>query len=272
MDKRIQELIFSAEQYELVDFKETGKQVRALSEQLKTAKNIDELKPTIALVALTFYEECQQRRQGQIAQLNESFFAFFLEVTSTYEYVQGLNEMVSLFLSKREAENNITRIALTFRELQNPFAKSLLLCFDYMLIMEGVFDEAVRIIYRLAAMRENVILSVDEIRYDTPSCLKGDLEILLGKEMITVLYDGYSSIIRNAIAHASFTFDRSTGKTSFLDLYKRGRMRLRKRQITLSYNELFTNYYQKLEDVATYLNMIIGLLFVKIIAVSENFK
>jgi hypothetical protein len=114
-------------------------------------------------------------------------------------------------------------------------------CVGYLLIVEGVLRELCEYILMLDDIRTGKSRSFSQIE----SLPLFDLVVkeIRSKADISVVADGYCNHLRNAIAHANFTFDETTQKMSFRDEYK-GKVI----SVDLNMDE-FGEYYLKIDDL-----------------------
>ena len=69
----------------------------------------------------------------------------------------------------------------------------------YLLFLEGVYDEDIRILYAIKKSAEGVKVDYQSIEHGDIRDLKKDLD--------PVFFEGYCDRLRNSIAHAKFKFN-----------------------------------------------------------------
>lgn len=121
-------------------------------------------------------------------------------------------------------------------------------CFAYIMIVEGVFRELCEYILMLDDVRTGKARTPSQIEnlpmYDL-------VQEIRSKSDISVLTEGYSNHLRNAIAHANFRFINAA-KMNFKDIY-------RGREIDVggfTLEEFGKNYYLKIDDLYTLISSI----------------
>jgi hypothetical protein len=115
-------------------------------------------------------------------------------------------------------------------------------CFLYMINAEGVFDEAITLLYGLLLEHAERPVTVEELHEMYLKDIK--IEPLRAKAP-AALFEGLSRVVRNAIAHCRFYFEQNTKQMIFLDKnFRTGKER------PLSYSaDEFDELYTKLDNV-----------------------
>lgn len=110
-------------------------------------------------------------------------------------------------------------------------------CFLYLLMVEGLYDENIKILYMFKRATKGEKVDYENIRERPLHFFKNEIE--------PVFFEGYNNRIRNAIAHAKFRFDDKTNRMIFWDRKTRYQPEFRK---ALSLREFGIKYYEKIDD------------------------
>lgn len=112
------------------------------------------------------------------------------------------------------------------------------LCFMYLISVEGLYDENIKILYIFRKAAKGV-----DVDYDT---ISEDKSLWSFKsELQPVFFEGYNNRIRNAIAHAKFRFDDAKNKMIFKDIATKHQPEYRDE---LSLTEFAIKYYDKIDS------------------------
>ena len=113
------------------------------------------------------------------------------------------------------------------------------MCFHYQLYVEGVFDEAIRLLYLLTSSGKGESTSLEEINKMSLWKLRSEFKRL---GLPDVFFKGWENgRVRNSIAHCRFRYDNSLGKMRFKDTDPTGRNPDYDRSFTLAeFGELGT--------------------------------
>lgn len=95
----------------------------------------------------------------------------------------------------------------------NPIERYYLNCFTYMIIIEGLYEQWIKILYYLYYQTNKRNITLDQINKDNLQNLINNLKIWGVNEIIFECYN--EGHLRNAIAHAHFSFNESTNKMKF---------------------------------------------------------
>jgi len=124
------------------------------------------------------------------------------------------------------------------------------LCFMYLISIEGLYDENIRILYILRKAAEGIDVNYEAIQQKSLWFFKSDLD--------PVFFEGYNNRIRNAIAHARFRFDDLGNKMIFKDIATKRQPGYRDE---LSLREFEIRYYNKIDSfclLRTYYLLLLG--------------
>jgi hypothetical protein len=126
------------------------------------------------------------------------------------------------------------------------------ICFIYMLFVEGLFDEVIRMLYILNEAGKDKDVKYEDVENKSPHNFKGKID--------SIFLEGYDKRLRNSIAHARFKFDQKTGKMIFQDIKTKKQPEYKK---SLSLEEFGINYYDKIADFCRLMNFYMLLLGVR---------
>ena len=117
-------------------------------------------------------------------------------------------------------------------------------CFAYVMIVEGVFREICEYILMLDDIRTGKSRTFNQINalsiYDLVQQIRSQSDI-------SILTKGYFNRLRNAIAHANFRLDETTGKMNFKDVHQG----VERDVGDFTLEEFGKNYYLKIDDLYT---------------------
>jgi hypothetical protein len=123
------------------------------------------------------------------------------------------------------------------------------LCFMYLVYVEGVYDEYIRLLYTFRKATDGVNIAFEAIKD------KGVWE--LATDLDPVFSEGYNNRIRNAIAHAKFKYDDANKIMSFRDRATKNQHEYSK---SLSLEEFGIQYYDKIDSFCRLVNFYFVLL------------
>lgn len=154
--------------------------------------------------------------------------------------------------SGNEALSNLAEIYLTLVASKRLSEKRRYygLCFMYLISIEGLYDENIRILYIFRKAAEGVDVDYELIQEKKLWFTKSELE--------PVFFEGYNNRIRNAIAHARFRFDDTKNKMIFKDIATKHQPKYSRE---LSLIEFGVKYYGKIDSfcrLRTYYMILLG--------------
>lgn len=152
---------------------------------------------------------------------------------------ETFDKIVPALETGTEALSNLKRI---YRELVasknlSESGRYYSICFMYLVLVEGVYDENIRMLYTFRKATEGVSIDYEEIKDRGIGSFKKGLD--------PIFFEGYNDRIRNAIAHAGFNYDDTSKVMSFRDRADRARSEYSK---SLSLKKFGTQCYDKLDD------------------------
>ncbi len=244
---------------------------------------VDELMPILNLELYPSYQNDWQRF-NYTSRLFQSLFElqdFYLtKVEATSPELMTQTYQVGEILDARNEPLNIANsIYRLIDKTDDHMEKFFLGCYQYLVAVDGVFDQTIRALYVLASIfyKEPKTLansrSLDvEHRDDRRTrneedrnrrenwSLRAWLELYLGGyEKADALYEGYNSNLRNSIAHANFSYNKETKKITFRDFDRDGRPSCE--PFNLELNELFDRI-NKVMSVSNYTSHFLAFLAV----------
>jgi len=137
------------------------------------------------------------------------------------------------------------------------------MCFHYQLYVEGVFDEAIRLLYLLTSSGKGKSASLEEINKMSLWKLRSEFQSL---GLPDVFFEGWENgRVRNSIAHCRFRYDNNLGRMRFKDIDSTGRNPDYDRSFTLAeFSELGT----KVSDVYLIIQNILFMLRIRQLVLS----
>ena len=193
----------------------------------------------------------------------------FIEFTNLFESIikkpgqlpRTLQGLLPAFETSNQAIENINEVyqALIAPNNQTEKRKYYALCFIYLILIEGLFDENIRILYSIEKAIAGEEVDYEKIRERSLGELKGDLA--------PVLFEGYNNRLRNAIAHAKFSYDEHTEKMTFRD--RRNRVQPEYCEV-LSIKEFIELYFGKADSVSRLIYQYLLVLAVLDLALSPQ--
>jgi len=206
-----------------------------------------------------FRQECFQQIESIIASaLLEQKSGFYNKLLELYPLIRSL----------REPSQNIDTIKKVFLNLDaRKFERERFygLCFLYLIVIEGIYDEWMRILYALKMAAEGINVSLNDVRKKTLWDIRGEFRKV---GVSDILFEGWEEKnIRNAIGHARFSYDENTKQMTFVNIGPRTGIEKYRRSFT--YNE-FVETGLKVELVYYISEHILFLLRIWDLIVSPN--
>jgi hypothetical protein len=164
---------------------------------------------------------------------------------------ETFDKILPELITGTEALNNLGRIYLELVKSKNlsESGNYYSICFMYLVFVEGVFDEHIRMLYTFRKAADGVSIDYEAIK-------EADIRDFT-KNLDPIFFEGYNDRIRNAIAHAKFNYEDASKVMSFRDRATKVRPEYSK---SLSLNEFGTQYYNKLHDFCHLVDFYIILL------------
>jgi hypothetical protein len=142
------------------------------------------------------------------------------------------NEAFAILRRTQTAQETFQRILSVATQQKEDLTQMYLLCFLYLILFEGVYDEVIRFLYALHLKLPN---SNSKIK---------DIKDRFNRDRVgQSLFDGWNPTVRNGIAHATFSLDPRTEQAYFED-------RQSNKSELLSFDS-FRDMAQKIFDVGT---------------------
>jgi len=245
-----------------MSFKERGEHLHELSQNIGTklpvtGKWVQHLAETMMLPHVTLQEA--------MADLDDVFKAFrveyigsdrnahhrekcFDELTKLLKEIlekpnktsKTLDGLLPAFETANQALENIAEIyqALVTSAGLSEKQRYYGFCFMYLIFIEGLYDENIRILYAIKKAIEGNDTDYEKIKEKSLGDFKSDLA--------PVFFEGYNNHLRNAIAHARFSFNDKAEKMTFKDRKNKTQVEFSE---TLTIQEFVLNYYGKVDNV-----------------------
>jgi len=103
-------------------------------------------------------------------------------------------------------QEKVNRIMFVATKETNEVSKMYLLCFVYLLLLQGIYDQFIRFLYALHKK-----LATEEAN------LRSIKTQFIQDHVGATLFDGWNRIVRNAIAHSTFTVNETAREILFED-------------------------------------------------------
>jgi len=262
----------------IMSFKVRAKELHKLAGRFSrggfatTARWIEQLSKTLKLPRVTFGEATEDLKDihqafknefvgaNETANYREKCFEAFeslilgmIDTRGHLESSKAFERVNPALKSGNQALRNIAEIYLALiasRDL-NDKRRYYGLCFMYLILIEGLFDENIRILYILKKASEGIDIDYDEIKEKPLRFFEDKLD--------PIFFEGYNNHIRNSIAHARFRFDQKKKKMIFKDRPYENQKGFK---MSLSLREFGTEYYEKIDSfcrLRTYYLLFLGL-------------
>jgi len=170
------------------------------------------------------------------------------------KFAPKLLELKPLFEDMRKTAKNIEVVSKVFMKTNDIMERYFGTCFIYLLQIEGEFDSIVRLLYVLKMAERGVDVSLDDVYKMSLHCLHKKLKDL---GMPGMLFKGWNNHIRNAIAHAHFTFDKETKCMIFVDINPTTGEEIYKETLPLN---KFNEYVSAIDEVCNIFQLLLLLL------------
>jgi len=269
LPRRIEELERIAAFFKQENFKETARQIKRATKSLSTGKPpADVLRENFRKTYRSFQAKFVQKdsfRKSIFSQIDDTLMSAISAQRGRIK--QKFKELAKLFVKMREASENIGVIASVFLRSKSLTKKEKYYgaCVVYLMIVEGLFDKMIRVLYVLRHAANGIDVSLKDVYSKSPWELRRYLRRTLGGS--DILFGGWENRhLRNAIAHSNFKYDEKTKKMNFQDVNPTGRVTYNK---SLSFDQ-FSKYYQKIDDVSYLVNRMVMLIRVRDLIISPD--
>lgn len=119
-----------------------------------------------------------------------------------------------------ETDGKLNRLHEVIKDLED-LPRYYVLCFAFMIAMEGYYDELVRLVYCVREfISTGIVADPDLLKYEPIDRLYSALRFH-SPTIIAIWTHGHH--VRNAIAHARFTYDEKKKMMRFIDVIERGK-------------------------------------------------
>ncbi len=191
----------------------TASWIEYFADKLSEAEQGPELESNLDKMVNSFRTEFGNRgpSYGNLLQAIEPPISFLLRRPGPEQL-----KFFDLFAELARNAQNLSAIDQAFR----PFPKGRLrfygLCLMYLMNSEGMFDQAIRLLYGLLLDRKGEPINIGDLSQIPVKRIKKKLvAIKAPDELFEGWLDGH---VRNAIAHCRFYYDEKTGRMYFNDI------------------------------------------------------
>jgi hypothetical protein len=159
----------------------------------------------------SFGQEYRERCFEEIANL------IFDAVVSTdpSKPRKSLSDLEPILVSLNKSKKTIDEISKVIQTVTRQEARFHLICYSYLIIVEGIFDELVRIIFFFSALKKGKEVTISDL---TKMEVKDIFKKIEPKPIILKNW-WEKKHIRNAIGHATVNYDLSKNQITFIDNY-----------------------------------------------------
>lgn len=243
----------------------TARELNSLSKMLQTATSFAQLRPQLKRLLQQFERDWRApERDYKLYMALRRCTNFYLQrKAKQYAFTRYVGTFERHLEARRKAEDTIRKMIEFARASSTEEEKVIWMSLVYVLAVEGVFDQSVRMLYVLVNYAETRTLVILRRTHDqTLWDIKRNLERLLGNRRTKPIFEGWQNHLRNSIAHANFSFDSSQSKMVFRDFVPGTGIRSWGPRC-LSLQELTDDYYQKLENVSSYLTFLLWIMIAR---------
>ena len=249
-----------AKEFSSVGLNSTAGQIRSMNSGLATFTKQAQWQDAWKKIEQEFANEWSSGSAHR-ADIYTHIFSVLAPVARDPNTVTTINSLIPLFESRRRAEDTIREIAGLSKGASTNYQGYLLVCFSYVMSMEGVFDETARFILILANLGRGTVVNYSAAQNDSWSTLKNKLQPF-GNDFVRVIFDGHENHLRNSIAHARFTYDLKKNTITFEDFDPKTQT-VSWGPTELAYKQVLDDYYQKIEDLASFVGLFLGMLHLR---------
>jgi hypothetical protein len=194
----------------------------------------------------------------------DNLFSRLTHKRSAIEIGQLLKGTVEIMNTLDETDRKLKTLRALMKTAQPP-ANFHLLCFLFVLAMEGYYDELVRFVYAAEELiSTGQMPHADELRFKPVAEMKESISV--GSEVVLGIWEkGHR--IRNAVAHATFYYDDSTKRMRFVDVDSKSKQV--KFEETLTHADV-AGLYQKIGIIGAALHVLLALLFIYLLLTTPH--
>jgi hypothetical protein len=220
LERRLEELKKIEDIFSRRKFSETSNRIKMLRSLINEPIISITLKNEYYELLMIFAKEFSQRynfgQEYRLQCFKEIADLMFGAATSNTpaKFRKSILELEPIFISLNNGKKIIDEIA---QGLKNTDEKTFfhLLCYSYLIIVEGIFDELIRVIYFLSALKNGNDIPIEQLKrletYDVYNKINPKPIIL--KNWIEKKHT------RNAIGHATVYYEPSKKEVTFIDNY-----------------------------------------------------
>jgi hypothetical protein len=239
MEKQIEELLEIAKFFQKQGYLKTASEITLLVKILTRRKQVPRFEE-FAEKAASITSIFQSEFAGTL-QFGQDYREKCFEQVSVilYQSIKGLGEDSEALLTqfryfmnrKNEIDKNLMPMSELFSSLwkkPNRSAEESLVmfhiaCYIYLVGMEGIFDELVKLLYILAQAAKGNIIPFEEVKVEKLWDIRTAYKQLFGISPVFLERLDYKTNIRNAIAHAQAQYNIETNRIRFRSIDTKNR-------------------------------------------------
>lgn len=225
-EKRKQSLLDLREVFNQKGYVQTSEKIVKLSKILDLPQVPKDFEKQWISIVTQFEQEFAQGvhakfRQGCLEQIAKIILTAIKKIGK--DFPTKLLEIFNLFHNLRMGKDTVGKIGNIIENLKDSEfieERFYLLCFAYLIMVEGIFDDCVRILYFLWMNSMGSSLKFHEVKEVRVKDIKKDFE-QSGFPLIFLRNWEEKNHLRNSIGHARFEFDSNSNLINFVDVNPR---------------------------------------------------
>jgi len=237
------ELSDKAKYFDRAGYPDTAKWIRHLADQVKIKKPTTDLEKDLDEMINTWKSDYVKGNAAR-QTLFEAVWPRAFKAVKSKDFGAELLKLDPIIRDLRDNAQNFTPLSQAFLPFKGDRKMQFYgICFHYLLNVEGIFDDAIKVLYGLVLISEGQLV---------PENL-GDLSTWNIREEFKKLgvpdlvFDGWrNGHVRNSVSHSRFRYNDKPGEMRFIDINNRTRKITFDESFTL---EQFSDLYFKLDDV-----------------------
>lgn len=244
----------------------TSAQVERIAEDLSKGVRIGELRRDFNRMIDSFRKEFVQGnefRRKSLKHIEDTIVSAILKQKRKIK--SKFMELFPLLENMRKSAESIGAIGTVFLHAPRltPKERYYCACVLYVLHVEGIFDDKMRLLYVLKKAADGQDVDLKTVGKISLSNLQGRFR----RMGAGLLFDGWNRHLRNAIAHAHFGYNNKTRKMSFKDInIFTGKVSYNK---NLNYKD-FVEYFSKIDDVCSLIDYFFMLIRIQDLIFAPN--
>ena len=260
-----QELAALASGFQSAQMVNTANAMNSLSAAIQGARSFSSVRPQLKQLYEGFELDwgSDQYRRKLFLALQKCTKFYLQRKTKRYSFTAYLHTFERHLIARRKAEDNIRFMIAFANQASTDEEKTIWLSLVYLLAVEGVYDQSARMLYMLLSFAYNqIFIQFRRTHQQTLDTIRTNIEGLIGKRKSNLVFSGWQHNLRNSIAHANFSYDSNSRRTRYQDFRPGTGIRSWGPRF-ISSTELMDMYYQRLEDVSTYLTFLLWLMIAR---------